>query len=134
MSRSFRRIAPGRLEVREGGGGMAVFGMPFLGVGLFTTLLGAGVIPLQNAHTAPWFRVPTMLFMGTVFTLVGGGLVLGRSWTTLNSADRTIVMQVGLLAPMSTKTYRVDDYNGVLLEFIRGDSDSADQYPVSLKA
>ena len=37
--RSFRRIAPGRLEVREGGGCMAVFGLPFLGAGLFMMLI-----------------------------------------------------------------------------------------------
>ena len=113
---------------------MAVFGLPFLGAGIFVTLIGAGVVPLQNFQTAPWFMVPAPLFMGLAFTLVGGALVFGRSWTTLSSADRTVVMQVGLLVPMSTTTYRVDDYNGVILEFIRGDSDSSDQYPVSLKA
>ena len=74
-----------------------------------------------------------LLLMGLVFTLVGGVLVFGRSWTTLSSADRTVVKRMGLLVPMSTKTYRVDDYNGVILDFVRGDSDSADQYPVSLK-
>ena len=132
--RSFRQIAPGRLEVRQGGGCMAVFGLPFLGAGLFVMLIGAGVVPLQNYQNIPWFMVPALLFMGLVFTLVGGGLVFGRSWTTLSSADRTVVMQMGLLAPMSTKTHRVDAYNGVILEFIRGDSDSSDQYPVSLKA
>ena len=132
--RSFRWIAPGRLEVHEGGGCMAVFGLPFLGAGIFVTLIGAGIVPLQNFQTAPWFMVPAPLFMGLAFTLVGGVLVFGRSWTTLSSADRTVVMQMGLLVPMSTTTYRVDDYNGVILEFIRGDSDSSDQYPVSLKA
>ena len=132
--RSFRRIAPGRLEVRQGGGGMAIFGLPFLGAGLFMMLICAGVVRLQGGESAPWFMMPALLFMGLAFTLVGGALVFGRSWTTLSSADRTVVMQVGLLVPMSTKTYRVDGYNGVILEFIRGDSDSSDQYPVSLKA
>ena len=113
---------------------MAVFGLPFLGAGLSVMLIGAGVVPIQNYQNVPWFMVPALLFMGLVFTLVGGALVFGRSWTTLSSADRTVVMQMGLLAPMSTKTYRVDDYNGVILEFIRGDSDSSDQFPVSLKA
>lgn len=132
--RSFRQIAPGRLEVREGGGCMAAFGLPFLASGLFMMLACAGVVPLKGGESAPWFMMPALLFMGLVFTLVGGVLVFGRSWTTLSSGDRTVVMQMGLLAPMSTKTYRVDDYNGVSVEFVRGDSDSADQYPVSLRA
>ena len=55
---------------------MAVFGMPFLCVGVFGTLLSAGVLPLHNAQSAPWFMVPAMRFMSIVFTLVGGGLVL----------------------------------------------------------
>ena len=132
--RSFRQTAPGRLEVREGGGCMAVFGLPFFGAGIFMMLTCAGVVRLQGGESAPWYMMPVLLFMGLAFTLVGGALVFGRSWTTLSSGDRTVVMQMGLLAPMSTKTYRVDDYNGVIVAFVRGDSDSSDQYPVSLRA
>ena len=133
MSRAIHRVEPGRLQVRQGGGGMAMFGLPFMGGGLFAMLSGAGVLPLHNGQAEPWFMMPALLLMGLVFVLVGGALVFGRSWTTLSSVDRTIVKQVGLLVPMSTKTYRVDDYNRVILELVRGDSDSADQYPVSLK-
>jgi len=132
--RSFRQTAPGRLEVREGGGCMAMFGLPFFGAGIFMMLTCAGVIRLQGGDSAPWYMMPALLFMGLAFTLVGGALVFGRSWTTFSSGDRTVVMQRGLLAPMSTRTYRVDDYNGVIVAFVRGDSDSSDQYPVSLRA
>ncbi len=131
--RSFRQVTPGRIEVREGGGCMAAFGLPFLGAGLFMLLASTGVVRLQGGETAQWFLMPVLLFMGLAFTLVGGALVFGRSWTTLSSGDRTVVMQMGLLAPMSTKTYRVDDYNAVMVDFVRGDSDSSDQYPVSLR-
>ena len=82
----------------------------------------------------PWFGKLLIMLMDPVFTLVGGALVFGRSWVTLNSSDRTVVTQVGLLMPMSTTTYRLDDYTTLLLGFQRGDSDSADQYPISLKA
>ena len=112
---------------------MAAFGLPFLASGLFVLLIGAGVIRLQGGP-APWLMMPAMLFMGLVFTLVGGVLALGRTRTTLSSGDRTIVVRMGLLTPMSTKTYRADDYHGVLVEFVRGDSDTSDRYPVSLKA
>jgi hypothetical protein len=111
-----------------------IFGLPFLSVGVISVLIGLGVIPLQNHEIFRGTSVAAFLTIGVTFTLVGGLFVFGRRWTTLSSADRTIVRQAGLLVPMWTQTYRVDDYNGVLLDFVRGDSDSADQYPVSLKA
>jgi hypothetical protein len=133
-SRSLRQIAPGRLEVREGGGCMAVFGFPFFAAGLFMLLAGGGVVPLSSTGPTQGFTMPVLLFMGCVFTLVGAALVFGRSWTTLSSGDRTILKQRGLLVPMTATTYRVDDYDRVLLAFIRGDSDRADRYPIRLRA
>ena len=131
-TRPFLTIAPGRLEVREGGGCMTIFGMPFLAAGLFLMLGGAGLVPLETGQP-PSMRLG-FLFFGLPFVLVGGALVFGRSWTTFSATDRTVVKQKGLLVPMQSRSYRVDEYDGVILEFIRGDSDTADQYPVSLKA
>ncbi len=131
---AFRHVAPGRLEVREGGGCMAVFGLPFLGAGIAVTLVSLGLLPVQNADEVPWFGKLLIMLIGPVFTLVGGALVFGRSWVTLDSSDRTVVKQVGLLVPMSATTHRLDDYTTVMLGFQRGDSDSADQYPISLRA
>lgn len=130
---AFRQIAPGRLEVRAGGGRMAIVGLPFVVVGVASSLVALGILPLQSFRITGT-SLPALLVIGLTFTLVGGTLVFGRSWTTVSSADRTVVKQVGLLVPMSTRTYRIDDYNGVILEFIRGDSDTSDSYPVSLKA
>jgi len=128
------QAGPGRLKVREGGGVLAVFGLPFLitGLGIMLALLGG--VPLQDAETAAWFARPLMWVMGLVFACVGGGLVFGRTWTTFDANARTIVTQMGLLAPMSTTTHRLDDYTNVVLGFQHGDSDSADQFSISLKA
>ena len=134
MARVFSQVGPGRLEVREGGGCVAVFGLPFLVAGICVSLISLGVFPLQNADQVPWFGKPMLLLMGVIFTLVGGALVFGRSWTRLDANARTIVKQMGLLVPMSTTTHRLDDYASVLLDFQRGDSDTADQFPVSLRA
>ncbi len=134
MSPAFRQTDAGRLEVRDGGGCMAVFGLPFLFAGIAVTLGSIGLLPIPPAADMPWFGRPLMMLMGVVFTLVGGTLALGRHWTTFSAVDRTVVTQIGLLVPMSTTTYRIDDYTAVLLGFQRGDSDSADQYPISLKA
>jgi hypothetical protein len=131
---SFQRPAPGRIEVREGGGCLAIFGLPFLVVGLLAALIGFGGLPLQHYRITAGTSSAALMVIGATFTLVGGALVFGRSWIMLSSADRTIVKRVGLLVPMTTKAYRVDDYSAVLLEFVHGDSDTSDSYPVSLKA
>jgi hypothetical protein len=134
MGRAFHEIGPGRLQVREGGGGIAVFGLPFLLVGIGVTLSSLGLLPIRTASDFPSYGGPLMLLMGLVFSLVGGVLVLGRSWTTLDAASRTVTAQLGLLVPMSTTTYRIDDYASVVVDFQPGDSDTAEQFPVSLKA
>ena len=131
---SFQRPAPGRIEVREGGGCLAIFGLPFLLVGLVAAVIGFGGLPLGEYRIAAGTSPLALMVIGATFTLVGGALVFGRSWITLSSADRTIVKQVGLLVPLTTKAYRVDNYSAVLLQFVRGDSDTSDSYPVSLKA
>jgi hypothetical protein len=133
MSKSLHRT-PGRLHVREGGGCLSVFGAPFFAAGIFMILGSLRVIPIQNAGDAGMLGLPVMLLMGVIFTLVGETLVFGRSWTTFDAMQRTVMKQWGLLVPMGGKTYRLDDYVLVCLEFKRGDSDSADQFPVSLKA
>ena len=134
MPRGIIQVGPGRLQVREGGGAVAVFGLPFLIAGACVSLISAGLLPVDNAGDLPWFGRPMLLFMGLCFTLVGGTLVFGRRWTTFDATARTIVKQMGLLVPMSTTTHRIDDYTTVLLDFQRGDSDTADQFPVSLRA
>jgi hypothetical protein len=128
MARPIREVGPGRLEVRQGGGGLAVFGLPFLVAGIYVSLNSLGLFPLQDPGK------PLHLLIGVVFTAIGGVLVFGRSWTTFDATARTIVMQMGLVVPMWTRTHRLDDYTSVLLDFQRGDSDSADQFPVSLTA
>jgi hypothetical protein len=133
-SPSFQRPAAGRIEVREGGGCLAIFGLPFLLVGMAAAVLGYGGLELQKYPIAPDTSQTALMLIGSTFTLVGGALVFGRSWIRLSSADRTIVKRVGLLVPIITRAYRVEDYTAVLLEFVRGDSDSSDSYPVSLKS
>src|SRR5688500_6015262 len=131
---SFQRPAAGRIEVREGGGCLAIFGLPFLFVGMAAAVLGYGGLELQKYPIAPDTSQTALMLIGSTFTLIGGALVFGRSWIMLSSADRTIVKRVGLLVPMTRRAYRVDNYSLVLLEFVRGDSDTSDSYPVSLKS
>jgi hypothetical protein len=128
-----RLVSPGRLEIRQGGGCLAIFGLPFFAAGIFVILIALGVVPVTNAEETPDFAWIALPLLGVVFTTVGGALVLGRSWTTIDAARRTLARQWGLLVPMRTDTHRLDDYTAVVIAFEAGDSDSADRFPVTLK-
>jgi hypothetical protein len=134
MARPFEQIATDRLQIREGGGCMAAFGLPFFAAGVFILASVAGIIPLSNdSEMRGWGRV-AMAFMGLVFTAVGGTLAFGRVWTTLDVTRRLISKQWGLVVPLRERTYPLTGYSAVTLGFVRGDSDSADKFPIGLKA
>src|SRR5512147_2279197 len=126
----FQEVAPGVLEVREGGGFISVFGLPFLAAGIFVTLIGTGVLRVQNAAELPWWAWPLLLFMGLAFAAAGGALVFGRSWTRLDTSRHRILKQWGLLVPSRTEETDLRDFDEVCLRFHAGDSDSVDRYPV----
>jgi hypothetical protein len=129
-----RQVAPNRLEVKEGGGCLALFGVPFLAAGIFATLVAARIVSLKNATDVPAWAWPLILLMGLAFVAAGGGLVLGRRWTILDAGRGTILKQWGLLVPMRGETYSLADYDAVVVRFEAGDSDSAERYPVLLRA
>jgi len=122
-----------RLLIREGGGCMSVFGLPFLGAGIFMLLAGLKVIPFQNAEEIN-FGMYAMLFgMGSVFTCVGGWLVFGRRLTVIDRARSLVLDEWRVFVPVKRKEARARDFREVILNFERGDSDSADTYPVVLE-
>jgi hypothetical protein len=113
---------------------MAAFGVPFFAAGIFMILSIAGVIPISNASEMPPWGWLALAFMGLVFTGVGGTLVFGRAWTTLDVTRHLVIKQWGPLIPLRERTYPLTGYSAVTLGFVRGDSDTADKFPVSLKA
>ncbi len=129
-----RRVGSDRLQVREGGGCLALFGLPFFLAGIFVTLMAIGVVPVRNAADVPAWAWPLIFLMGLVFVAVGGALCIGRRWITLDKAQGAIRKQWGLLVPMKGEEYSLRDYEAVALRFEAGDSDTADRYPVLLKA
>jgi hypothetical protein len=130
----FRYIAPERLQFREGGGCLSFFGVPFFGAGIFLLLTAAGVLPMGDpGDLGAWGR-PLLGLMGVAFTGVGGSLTLGRRWTTLDVAERSATTSWGLLVPFTANLRRLDEFVRVTIGFDAGDSDSADRFPVALKA
>ncbi len=131
---AFRQVGPDQLRIREGGGCLSLFGLPFFVAGVFVTLIGVRVVPVSNAADVPAWAWPLISLMGLAFVAVGGGLMLGRRWITLDRAQGAIRKQSGLLVPMKGAEYSLRDYEAVTLRFEAGDSDSADRYLVLLKA
>ena len=113
---------------------MAAFGLPFFAAGIFMILSVSGVIPISNASEMPPWGWLALAFMGLVFTGVGGTFVFGRAWTTLDVTRRLVIKQWGPLIPLRERTYPLTGYSAVTLGFVRGDSDTADKFPVGLKA
>ena len=97
----FVYVAPERLQFREGGGVLAVFGVPFFLAGIFLLLTAGGALPMGgDGDLAGWGR-PMLGLMGLVFTGVGGTLVFGRAWITLDVAERAATKSWGLLVPFN---------------------------------
>jgi hypothetical protein len=130
----FRPAGPDQLQAIEGGGCASLFGFPFFAAGIFLILIGARVVPLSNASAVPSWAWPLLVGMGLVFMAVGGHLLFGRSWITLDAKRRTVRRQRGLLRPMRDETHGLQGYDAVLLRFEAGDSDTADRFPVLLRA
>lgn len=130
----FQQTPRNRLERKEGGGCIGCFGVPFFLAGLFVFLISVNIIPVSNADDIPWWGWILMLFMGLAFTGVGGALVFGRRWISIDRMQRRIWIAWGLLKPMKGSVYSLDKYSDVTLRYIAGDSDSPDKYNVSLKA
>jgi hypothetical protein len=133
MARSFREIGPDRLLITDGGGCLSLFGLPFLCAGIFMWLSVMGIVPL-NSGDLPGYASPMVGLMALIFTAVGGTLVFGRAWTTVDATRREVVKEWGLLWPMHRAAESIDGYRTAAIEFVRGDSDSADQYPVFLRS
>ena len=123
---------PNVLKSRNGGGCVSVFGLPFLGVGLFVMfVLPSGLIPVEG--DAP--PLAFILLFGGIFAAVGTGLVFGRSGVVVDRRNGTVLKWYGLLAPMIRKEFRIHGYDtvGVTKERRQSKNSSYDVYPIKLR-
>lgn len=128
------RVSDTRMEIREGGGCLSIFGLPFLGMGLFALSAAAGLIP---CFTEPdmnlWARLG-MAFMGLVFAVAGGLFVFGRSRIVIDKAQGAILRNRSLLSVLiQSRSFPINTFQSVEMGFEAGDSNSPDTYPVVLK-
>ena len=133
MSR-FEHVAPERLQFREGGGCLSLFGVPFFLAGLFLLSSAIGVVTVKSDDDLGAWTEPLLGLMGLLFTGVGGTLVFGRAWTILDVTERAAIKSYGLLVPFREHPRRLDDFTRVTIGLEPGDSDSSEKFPVALKA
>jgi len=126
-----KEVFPGRLEIRQGGGCLALFGLPFFLTGIFMILASFGIVTMRSDGEA--VTRAAAFGLGVVFTFVGALLVFGRGITSIDVGQHVVTKQWRVLLPVRRWTYQLGDYTTVTLAFVRGDSDSADKYPIGLK-
>jgi hypothetical protein len=65
MPPAFTLVAPDRLRIREGGGCLSLFGLPFFAAGVLLLLAVSGFVPMSNADRLPAIAWPLLVLMGT---------------------------------------------------------------------
>ena len=126
----FRLTSPQILELREGGGCLAIFGLPFLFAGVAMLLGAAGILHIKMESEGS----PTSLSLaGGAFFALGALLVFGRRWLTLDVSRGLLVRRYELLVPIRSRERPLTDFTAVVVTYLMGDSDSGEQYPVRLR-
>ena len=122
----------GTLEIRSGRGDrLALFGFLFLLAGLFVMALPTGIIPITKRPEG-LLIFSLMVLFGSALVVAGVVQVFGRSGLVLDRSRGRITKWYGLLVPMKRVETMLDAVRQVEMDWSRGDSDSADTWPVRL--
>lgn len=129
----FRRTPSGAVELRQGGGCLGLFGLPFFLAGVFLLLGSLGIVRVKDEFQRPLTgRVPAAA--GLVFLAAGGGLLFGRRSVIFDVPIGSITRRFSAIAPLRTEHRSLAEFNAIVIGFQVGDSESVDRYPVRLRA
>src|SRR5579862_3123140 len=129
----FRLTSSGAVEWRSGGGCLAAVGVPVLLGGIVMALGALGVIPLRDEFDHPWAG-PYLIPMSALFLALGAVSTFGRRSLIIDPYTGSLTRSYSLLAPLRTVQRSLVEFNAVLIDFQRGDSESPDCFPVRLRA
>ena len=129
----FRLVEPDRLQIREGGGCLSVFGIPFFAAGVFMWLSVIGLIPISNANEMSTWTWPLLVLLGMCIHRCRWNAGVGRPGRH-DRAQRELIKQWGLLIPLHHRAMPLEGYTAVRLDFVEGDSDTADRFPIALRS
>jgi len=111
-----KEVFPGRLEIRQGGGCLALFGLPFFLTGIFMILASFGIVTMRSDGEA--VTQAAAFGLGVIFTFVGALLVFGRGITSIDVGQHVVTKQWRVLLPVRTWTYQLGEYSTVTLAFV----------------
>jgi hypothetical protein len=129
----FRLTSSGAVEWRSGGGCLAAVGVPVLLGGIVMALGALGVIPLKDEFDHPWTG-PYLIGMSALFLALGAAFTFGRRSLIIDPSTGSLTRSYSVLAPLRTVQRSLVEFDTVLIDFQRGDSESPDCYPVRLRA
>jgi hypothetical protein len=109
---------------------MSLFGVLFFVAGLFLIASVTGVIHVAN-QPGGWGLL-LLAIMSVAFTAVGGVLVFGRRWLTLDVANGVAIRRQGLLVAMHQEQRPLSEFNSVVIA-LETDSEAPDKYPIRLR-
>jgi hypothetical protein len=127
----FKWVSPGAIQISEGGGCMSLFGVPFFLAGLFMIAAVTGVIHIADQPGGWGFLL--LVLMSVAFTAVGGVLVFGRRWLTLDVLNRAAIRRQGLIVAMHRTERPLGEFNSVIIR-LEIDSETPDRYRIFLRA
>jgi len=123
-----------RIAFKQGGGILTLFGLPFLGMGLWAAY-AAATGQMTHSETgqpaSPWFGVP----LGLLFALIGAALVLGRAGTIIDREQGQVTTWWGLLVPFRRVVHRLSDFVAVRVDqkVVRTRNGDHTVYPIMLE-
>ncbi len=135
MHINLKQIDIQRMEIREGGGCLSLFGLPFFAAGIFMLLVSLKIIPFQNTHEVPGWTYIILLFMALVFISVGGWLVFGRTGMIIDLGRGTVLKITGTIfsfLPSKQEEFHLHQFDVLAIRHNPGDSDTAETFPICL--
>jgi hypothetical protein len=123
----FRQISTKQLEVRSGGC-LSLVGIPVLILGIFTTLVALGILPAKDTS-----RTPTSFVIGLAFVGIGMVLAFGRYRIIFDAGQGRLMRRWSVIIPIRHEERNLNEFTAVSIA-VDSNSDSADSYPVRLKA
>ena len=111
--------------------GLFIFGLPFLLAGLFVMSQPLGLVPAEG-NPGPWYM---LVPFGSIFALVGLGLMTGRRGIIIDRRRHRVVKWYGLLVPMMRTEHMIVlcDRLDVSREVRTSDDSTQIVYPVRIE-
>jgi hypothetical protein len=115
----FRQTSPQTLELREGGGWLALFGLPFFVGGVVMTLKLLGFLHLE-VDPEPRGKLAFLWLVAVGLAGVGAVMMFGRRWLIIDVSRGLLIRSYSLLVPLKTQERPLSEFNAVVMAYDMG--------------